>query len=251
MSYSDAVEGLIEVPEVGGRGWLTVVDEVHTLSAEQIRQLTRGVLSIPALRIIPTQRIFDEVAAKSFFNSLQWVPVFIPVEELREVMRGVVSSEARRVALSPFLVSLLKGADFEMKLVTVDGMILALERSSGGEENLAAIDLKQNAFACHCDEYEASSLCKHVLLAFFHVRDVILEGRADADEWREAFKRAQQHRHRRTMLSNWFYYFIKHCIAPSCFAFGKYESLSAVEKAICLLRGSDQSLRDQIRFSAK
>jgi hypothetical protein len=246
MSYRDAVEGIIEAPDVRGRGWLAIVDEVRTLSAEQTRQLTRGALSIPALRIMPTRRIFNEAAAKSFFNSLQWVPVSVSIEELREVMRGVVSSEARRVALSPFLVNLLK---LEVKLVTDDDMILALERSLGGEENLAAIDLKRKAFACHCDEYEASSLCKHVLLAFFHGRDAILEGRADADEWREAFKRAQQHKHSRTMLSNWFYYFIKHYIAPSCFAVGKYESLSAVEGAVCLLR--DQSLRDQIRFSAK
>ena len=110
MSYRDAVEGLIELPEAKASGWLAVVDELHTVSARQLRQLAlESPLKAPGIVVPKSARAFDVKAARRYFSD-GWVPVEVPVEELRAVMpSGVVSRRAWRVGISPLIVEVFEG----------------------------------------------------------------------------------------------------------------------------------------------
>lgn len=237
MSFRDAVEGLIELPEAKASGWLAVVDELHTVSARQLRQLAlEAPLKAPDIVVPKSARAFDVEAARRYFSD-GWVPVEVSVEELRAVMpSGVVSRRAWRVGISPLIVEVFEGG-LAAKLASVgEGVHLALAED-GAEKRLATVSVERKIHVCHCADFAEKGFCKHLLLAVFHFHEAILDrwGKLLAsppEEWLESFKLAQQHQHRRTMLCNWLYYFTKECYARLEFKAGKYRFQNSVKKAI-------------------
>jgi hypothetical protein len=238
MPYREAVEGLIELPEAKGRGWLAVVDEVRTVSAKQLRQLAlEAPIKAPDIVLPRTPAVFDVEAARRYFSN-SWVPVEVPVEELRAVMPGgVVSRRAWRVGISPLIVDVFEGG-MMAKLTSVgEGLCLALAED-GADKRLATISVERKIHVCHCAEFAEKGFCKHLLLATFHFHEAILDrwgkllSSPTPEEWLESFTLAQQHQHRRTMLCNWLYYFTKECYARLEFKAGKYRFQNSVKKAI-------------------
>jgi len=243
MSYEQAVRDLIELPEVKSSGWLAVVDEVRTVSVAQLRQLASdSPLTAPSIVFPRRPKVFDVAASKSYFSNSEWVPVKVTVSELRAIMPGgVVSDRAWRVGLSPAIADLFKeGMVARLAIVEVDCEKICLALAD--EKHLATIALERKLHVCHCAEFASKGFCKHILLGVFHFHEAILDrwGKLldqvprspSAAEWMESFRLAQQHMHRRIMLCNWLYYFIKDCYATLQFKAGKYRFQNAVKKAI-------------------
>ena len=242
MSFKDAVEGLIEFPEARGRGWLAVVDELHTVSVEQLRQLaTNFRIKPPAVQLPKSPIVFDYNAARSFFSD-GWVSVDVTVDELRGVMpKGVVNWKAWRVGVSPKIIKAFEGG-MATKVTSTDGHCFSLVED-GGNKYLASILVKHKIHVCHCQEFGEKDFCQHLLVALFHFHEAILELWGDKasppkpSEWLESFRLAQQHPHRRTMLCNWLYYFTKECYAKLEFKAGRYKSMASIQKAIKQMEG--------------
>ena len=241
-SYREAVEGLIDLPEAKGSGWLAVVDEVHTVSARQLRQLAAKFrIKPPTVQLPKNPVVFDYSAARSFFSD-GWVPVDVTVDELMGVMpKGVVSWKAWRVGVSPKIVKAFEGG-MATRVASTDGHCLSLVED-GGDKYLASILVERRIHVCHCREFGEKGFCQHLLVALFHFHEAILELWGDEasppkpSERLESFRLAQQHQHRRTMLCNWLYYFTKECYAKLEFKAGRYRSAASIRKAIKQMGG--------------
>jgi hypothetical protein len=241
MSYSQAVEGLIDLPMAKGGGWLAVVDVVHTVSAKQLKQLAlEAPLRAPDIVLPRTAAVFDVKAARRYFSN-GWVPVKVSIAELKAIMpSSVVSERAWRVGISPLIVEIFD-LGMTAKLTSVgrgsDALYLTLTEGEGGKY-LATIYMERKVHVCHCNEFAEKGFCKHVLLGVFHFHEAILDRWGEllasptAEEWLESFTLAQQHRHERVMLCNWLYYFAKECYAKLEFKAGKYRFQNSVKRAI-------------------
>ena len=203
----------------------------------ELMQLSRKASTrIPAIRLVPSQKTFNETEAKKLFGRNEWVPTNLPLSELKSVMPfSVVSDKAERVGISQALINLLEEDIVIKGIATCHRLLLLVEE--GDKKYLATVDLEGKVFACNCTVYDGKLPCKHVLLTIYHFHDILLEhhtGR-EADVWQEALVKAQQHAHSQAMLCNWLYYFVKVFVSHLNLKAGRYEDPKAVERLVALL----------------
>ena len=247
MQYRDLVEDLIEIEgEQRFTGWLAVVDEVHTLTAEDLRGLSQyAPKQLLQITITSTGLKFDEKMARWFFAATRtWRECEgISISELRSIMpRGIVSPNASRVAVwEPILRAFNRNI---VKVSTAGNMLLTAVAGSGVQQYLTCIDMEKMLFACSCPAYNADDensrkrhiLCKHLMLSIYHHHEVLLEkSGVDPREWISSLSAAQNHPHHMVMIPNWLYYFIKNVFAGMGFEAGRFENPSQVKKVLELM----------------
>ena len=240
--FRDLVDGVIEVCEVKAEGFLAVVDEYHTVGAEELKQLAQNVpQQLYTVKIAPTGLVFDEKFSRWFFAATrEWREIdFLTVDDLRAAMPPkTVSRNANRVAVwGP----ILRAFDRTPAKITKAGETLLTAVSGGEEPYLTAIDLENGVFACSCPAYNHEDenwrkrhlLCKHLMLSIFHHHSSILEacGRK-AEPWEKSLKKCQRHPYSQAMLANWLYYFIKKVFAKLKLQAGRFEDWNAVDSAL-------------------
>ena len=247
MKYRDLVEDMIEIEgEHGFKGWLAVVDEVHTLTAENLRSLSQHAPQMLLnIRLVPAGLKFDGRMARWFFAATRtWRECGgISVDELRSIMpRGVVSRNAWRVAVwEPIKRALSRNV---VKVSAADNLLLTAVAGSGAQQYLTCIDLERMLFACSCPAYNADDedswkrhiLCKHLILSIYHHNEFILERSGfDPQEWVSSLSAAQSHPHYAVMIPNWLYYFIRNVFACMGFEAGRFEDPDRVREALALM----------------
>ena len=225
-SFKDLVDGVIEVCEVRAEGFLAVVDDYHTIGAEELKQLAQHVpQQLYTVKIAPIGPVFDEKFSLWFFAATRkWREIdFLTVDDLRATM------------------PILRAFDRTPAKITRVGETLLTAVSGGEEPYLTAIDLENGVFACSCPAYNHEDenwrkrhlLCKHLMLSIFHHHSSILEacGRK-AEPWEKSLKKCQRHPYSQAMLANWLYYFIKKVFAKLKLQAGKFEDWNAVDSAL-------------------
>ncbi|OYT46582.1 hypothetical protein B6U84_00075 [Candidatus Bathyarchaeota archaeon ex4484_40] len=248
MSYSNLVEDLLDFDfqDEPARGWLAVVDEVHTLSAGDLRSLSQyAPHQLFQVDLAPTGLKFDEKMAKWFFAATRaWRESYdVTLDELRSVMPpGVVSSRAERVAVwEPIMRAFNRNV---VKVSTAGSLLLTAVTGSGVQQYLTCIDLEKRLFACSCpiynheDETERKRhiLCKHLMLSIYHHNQLILEESGDSRDWSSSLKAAQNHPRSDVMIPNWLYYFIKKVFAKMGFEAGLFKDPNQVEEVLILMK---------------
>jgi len=248
MSYRDLVEDLIEIQdETAFRGWLAVVDEVHTLTAEDLRSLSQyAPKQLLQITITPTGLKFDEKMARWFFAATRtWHECEgVSVNELRSIMPpGVVSRNAKRVAVwEPIKRAFSRNV---VKVSAANNLLLTAVTGSGVQQYLTCMDLEKMLFACSCPAYNADDnnsrkrhiLCKHLMLSIYHHHEFILEkSDEDPEEWISSLSAAQNHPHHTSMIPNWLYYFIKNVFAGMEFEAGRFENPDKVREVLALMK---------------
>jgi len=236
ISLKDAVFVKREdVPEIAA--YLNVPNPLAEPPDAELRQLSRKAsLTIPAVRLVSGQAVFNETVAKKLFGGSEWVPTNIPLSELKSVMpSGIVSDKAEKVGISHALNNLFED-EMVAKFTVVSQRLLSLAEE-GRSKYLATVDLQTKVFACNCPVYDGKLPCKHVLLTIYHYHDILLKLYAshEVDVWREALVKAQQHAHSQAMLCNWLYYFVKGFVSHLNLRAGRYEDLKAVERLVVFL----------------
>jgi len=247
ISYSNLVEDLLDFDfqDEPARGWLAVVDEVHTLSAGELRSLSQfAPRPLFNIDLAPTGLKFDEKMAKWFFAATRaWRECYdVTLDELRSVMPpGVVSPKAERVAVwEPIMRAFNRNV---VKVSTAGNLLLTAVTGSGVQQYLTCIDLRKRLFACSCpiynheDETERKRhiLCKHLMLSIYHHNQLILEeSRANFNDWSSSLKAAQSHLRSDVMIPNWLYYFIKKVFAKMGFEAARFNP-NQVEEVLILM----------------
>lgn len=239
--YRRMVEGILELPDVELKGWLAVVNDVHTITVKELGQLSQFVPTpLFEVKLVEGDIKFDGRMAAWFFAATRaWEEKWeVTLEELVATMSpGVVSEKAKRVAVWKPI-----ERAFERTVVKVtttkDALFAAI---TGGEKDyLTCIDLKNRLFACSCPAFnnggKRHAICKHLLLSIYHHNDALLEESGEETRsWRESLSRAKNHPEKRIMLVNWLYYFIKNVFVRMGFKTGHYEDPNQVEKALELM----------------
>jgi len=249
MRYRDLVEDLLEIQnEPVLAGWLAVVDEIHTVTAEELKALSQHVPEeLLHLTIIPLGLKFDEDLARWFFAATKtWRECRgISVQELRRIMPlGVVSRNAKRVAVwDPLLRAFSRNV---VKVSRAESALLTSVTGSGVQQYLTLIDVEKRLFSCSCPAYNTDNennfkrhiLCKHLLLSIYHHHSAILEeSNEDPKEWLRSLSAAKRHREHRVMLANWLYYFVKRVFAPMEFEASQFEDENQVREVLALMGG--------------
>jgi len=247
MQYRDLVEDLIEIEgEHRFTGWLAVVDEVHTLTAENLRSLSQyAPKQLFQIAVVPTGLRFDERMARWFFAATRtWRECEgVSVNELRAVMpSGVVSPNAKRVAVwEPIKRAFSRNV---AKVSTANNLLLTAITGTDVQQYLTCIDLEKMLFACSCPAYNADDenswkrhiLCKHLMLSIYHHHEILLEKSGeDPREWISSLSAAQNHPHSDIMIPNWLYYFIKRVFAGMGFEAGRFENPIQVREVLELM----------------
>jgi len=228
------------------RGWLAVVDEVHTLSAGELRSLSQfAPQPLFNIDLAPTGLKFDEKMARWFFAATRaWRECYgVTLGELRSVMPlGVVSPKAERVAVwEPILRAFNRSI---VKVSTANNLLLTAVAGSGVQQYLTCIDMEKMLFACSCPAYNADDensrkrhiLCKHLMLSIYHHHEILLEKSGeDPWGWISSLSAAQNHSHSNIMIPNWLYYFIKRVFASMGFEAGRFENPSQVREVLELI----------------
>lgn len=100
--FKDLVDGVIEVFEVRAEGFLAVVDDYHTIGAEELKLLAQHVpQQLYTVKIAPIGPVFDEKFSRWFFAATrEWREIgFLTVDDLRATMPPkTVNRNANRVA---------------------------------------------------------------------------------------------------------------------------------------------------------
>ena len=205
-----------------------------------VRQLLRKALPRSlTIRQGFSPAIFNEIAAKKLFERYKWIPTDIPLSELKSIMpSGIVSVNAESVGISDALKNLIERR--KDKFVVVGQRLLLLAKEVYGKY-LATVDLKSKVFACNCPLYNGEMPCKHFLFIIYHYHDSLLKlyaSHEEAEVWRKAFVKAQQHADSQAMLCNWLYYFAKEFVSHLNFMAGRYKDVKAVERLAALLEDS-------------
>jgi len=250
LRYSGLVENIIEVHESYElTGWLAVVDEIHTVTAEDLERLSWHVPDVLSeVSLIPTGLKFDEKMANWFFAATNsWrICEGVTVKELRAVMPpGTVSPRANRVAL---WTPIKRAFDRSVSKVSKAGDALLTCISGGSKSHLTCLDLGNRLFACSCPAYNSKRenerkrhvLCKHLMLSIYYHNSSVLRRFSmlkKESDWSRSLSLAQFHQHRNVMLCNWLYYFIKKIFAPLSFEAGLFKSQDQVNEILALMEG--------------
>lgn len=190
------------------RGLLSVVDDVHPLSAP----VSAGLIG-PILKRFPDAE-FNVQAAKKFFKRCTWIAVEgASVSDLNKIMPpGVVSEKARRVA---FPKEVMEAVKEHLTLGDVDGLYFRVT-SMDFKENIVCMDFKEKIYACTCSLYRFGGgrvLCPHIIEVIYDLRRKIMEAAgADADAWSKSLSAALSSGNP-AMVYVWLYYFITHVFA--------------------------------------
>jgi len=251
MQYRDLVKDLIEIEgEYRFTGWLAVVDEVHTLTAEDLKSLSQHASKqLPKIAITPTGLKFDEKMARWFFAATNaWYECDgVSIDELKTIMpSGVVSPNARRVAVwDPIRRAFSRSI---VKVSAANNQLLTAVSGSIARQYLTCIDLEKKLFACSCPAYNADDenswkrhvLCKHLMLSIYHHHELLLEKSGEKPgEWISSLSAAQNHPHHAVMISNWLYYFIKNVFAGMGFEASRFKNPSQVKKVLELMEEAE------------
>jgi hypothetical protein len=239
--FKDLVDGIIEVDEAKAEGFLAVVDDYHTVNAEELKHLAQNVpQQLYTVKIVPTGLVFDEKFSRWFFAATrEWREIdFLTVDDLKAVMPPkTVSRNANRVAVwGP----ILRAFNRTPAKVTRAGKMLLTSVLGDEEPYLTAVDLENKMFACSCPAYNHEDenwrkrhlLCKHLMLSIYHHHPSILEAYGDNGSWEKSLKKCQKHPHSQIMLANWLYYFVKKVFAKLNFQAGTFEDWDAVDSVL-------------------